>query len=432
MGEVRKIQRVVRGVRAAGRRRVPPAAAIPQVGINDPKFYPIYAKCVELGLPIFVCAGVPGPRLPAWPQHVERIDQVMYDFPDLIFVTRHGCEPWEELAVKLMLKWPNLYYSTSAFAPKYYPEAIVNYANKRGADKVIYAGYFPIGLFARANHGRHGRRAVPRPRVAQIPARERRAHTGARLMRILLGLALLVALVVGGVLFYLDQLVGASIEYAGEAALGVPTKVGVVTMKPFRGEFGVTSVRIGNPAGYTTPYFAHLGDVRLYTNLSSLRQEPVHIPRVVVSDIDLQLERSDKGTNYGDIIANVSGPEETSSDDEPAPVIIEELVIQGIEANLLLNEEAKPLELDIPPITLRNVGSDEGGISQAELVSLITRTVLMAVAKNTDALPSLVLAELQGQLRKLPAIGQVSDETVRQVGREAEKLIKGIGGLLGR
>ncbi len=70
----------------------------------------------------------------------------MYDFPELVFVTRHGCEPWVDLAVKLMLKWPNLYYSTSAFAPKYYPKEIIDYANTRGADKVIYAGYFPIGL----------------------------------------------------------------------------------------------------------------------------------------------------------------------------------------------------------------------------------------------------------------------------------------------
>ncbi len=61
-------------------------------------------------------------------------------------MTRHGCEPWEDLAVKLMLKWPNLYYSTSAFAPKYYPESIIKYANSRGADKIIYGGYFPMGL----------------------------------------------------------------------------------------------------------------------------------------------------------------------------------------------------------------------------------------------------------------------------------------------
>ena len=131
------------GVRAFG---AFPAGCLPQVPIDDAKFYPFYAKCVELGVPIFVCAGVPGPRIPMACQHVELIDQVMYDFPELVFVTRHGCEPWEKLAMKLMLKWPNLYYSTSAFAPRYYPEAIVKYANTRGADKIIYAGYFPMGL----------------------------------------------------------------------------------------------------------------------------------------------------------------------------------------------------------------------------------------------------------------------------------------------
>ena len=51
-----------------------------------------------------------------------------------------------ELMVKLMLKWPGLHYSTSAFAPKHYPKTIIDYANSRGADKVMYAGYFPAGL----------------------------------------------------------------------------------------------------------------------------------------------------------------------------------------------------------------------------------------------------------------------------------------------
>ena len=58
----------------------------------------------------------------------------------------HGGEPWCDLLVKLMLKWPGLHYSTSAFAPKHYPKAIIDYANTRGADKVLYAGYFPMGL----------------------------------------------------------------------------------------------------------------------------------------------------------------------------------------------------------------------------------------------------------------------------------------------
>jgi uncharacterized protein len=145
MGSVNAIRREYEqfGIRATS---VFPAGTFPQVPIDDPKMYPIYATCVELGIPIFVCAGIPGPRVPFAPQEVSRIDVVMFDFPDLVLVTRHGCEPWEELAVKLMLKWPNLYYSTSAFAPKYYPKAIVDYANSRGGDKILYAGYFPMGL----------------------------------------------------------------------------------------------------------------------------------------------------------------------------------------------------------------------------------------------------------------------------------------------
>lgn len=131
------------GVRAA---TTFPCGLFPQVAINDRRFFPLYAKCVELDIPIFVCAGVPGPRVPFAPQRVELIDEVCWNFPELRFVTRHGCEPWTALAVKLMLKWPNLYYSTSAFAPSHYPADIVEFANTRGADRILYAGYFPMGL----------------------------------------------------------------------------------------------------------------------------------------------------------------------------------------------------------------------------------------------------------------------------------------------
>ncbi|MBQ0760198.1 MAG: amidohydrolase family protein [Zhongshania sp.] len=118
----------------------------PQVPYDDKKWYPIYAKCVELDIPFCPCVGVPGPRLPMAPQKVELLDEVCWFFPELKVVMRHGAEPWEKLAWKLMLKYPNLYYMTSAFAPKFYPEEIVNFANSRGADKVMYAGYFPMGL----------------------------------------------------------------------------------------------------------------------------------------------------------------------------------------------------------------------------------------------------------------------------------------------
>jgi uncharacterized protein len=126
-----------------------PAGCNPQVPVSDRRYYPIYQTCIDLDIPIISNAGIPGPRVPAACQDVMHFDQVCYDFPELRIVMRHGAEPWEALAVKLMLKWPGLYYMPSAFAPKYYPRAIIEYANTRGADKIMYAGYYPMGLSLR-------------------------------------------------------------------------------------------------------------------------------------------------------------------------------------------------------------------------------------------------------------------------------------------
>ncbi len=123
-----------------------PAGCLPQVPVSDRRYYPIYQTCIDLDIPIIANAGIAGPRFPSACQDVMHFDEVCYDFPELRIVMRHGAEPWEALAVKLMLKWPGLYYMPSAFAPKYYPEAIVKFANSRGAEKIMYAGYYPMGL----------------------------------------------------------------------------------------------------------------------------------------------------------------------------------------------------------------------------------------------------------------------------------------------
>jgi len=145
MEEVRKIIDMhekfdIKAVTAA------PAMISPPVPVNDKKWYPIYAKLIELDIPFCPCMGVPGPRVPFGPQKMELLDEVLWFFPELRVVTRHGCEPWTDVAWKMMLKYPNLHYMTSAFAPKYYPPDIIDFANKRGSEQVMYAGYFPMGL----------------------------------------------------------------------------------------------------------------------------------------------------------------------------------------------------------------------------------------------------------------------------------------------
>jgi len=145
MNEVRKIKRLhaEHDIKAVG---AFPCGLNPQVPLNDKKWYPIYACCVELDIPFCPCVGVPGPRVPMEAQKVEHLDEVCWFFPELKIVMRHGAEPWTDLAIKLMIKYPNLNYMTSAFAPKHYPKDIIHFANTRGGDQIMYAGYFPMGL----------------------------------------------------------------------------------------------------------------------------------------------------------------------------------------------------------------------------------------------------------------------------------------------
>lgn len=115
-----------------------------QLPYNHAVYYGLYAKCIELDIPIGVNVGIPGPPVPGQSQHPMALDEVCHFFPELKVIFAHGGEPWDALCVKLMLKWKNLHYMTSAFSPKHIPNSVIHYLNTRGPDKVMFASDYPI------------------------------------------------------------------------------------------------------------------------------------------------------------------------------------------------------------------------------------------------------------------------------------------------
>jgi uncharacterized protein len=149
MHAVRRIDEVKRRYPFVRSVMVAPHMLYPPIAPNAKEYYPIYSKCVELDLAIMINVGFPGPRVPAWTQDPIHLDEVCWFFPDLRVVMKHGGEPWEDTVVKMLLRWPNLYFATTGFAPKWYPKSIISFANSRGSDKVIYAGYWPLLSYER-------------------------------------------------------------------------------------------------------------------------------------------------------------------------------------------------------------------------------------------------------------------------------------------
>lgn len=117
---------------------------------NDKVYYPIYSKCVELGVAVSVTTGIPGPPMPAEPQRPLYLDEVCLFFPELVVVMAHGADPWWGEAIRLLLKYPNLYMMTSAYLPKYLPPEMIHFMNTRGQDKILFATDFPFLPFDRA------------------------------------------------------------------------------------------------------------------------------------------------------------------------------------------------------------------------------------------------------------------------------------------
>lgn len=87
---------------------------------TDRRCYPVYAKCVELGLPVGLHTGVnfsaSGPIDNGRPLHV---DQVACDFPELVIICHHGGWPWPHEAVAVAWKHSNVYLEFGAIAPTY-------------------------------------------------------------------------------------------------------------------------------------------------------------------------------------------------------------------------------------------------------------------------------------------------------------------------
>ncbi len=111
---------------------------------NDRVYYPLYAKCVDLGLPVSINTGIPGPPAPGAVQHPMFLDDVCLFFPELVLVMAHGADPWWDVAIRLMLKYRNLYLMTSAYAPRYFPPELVHFMNTRGKHKIIFASDHPV------------------------------------------------------------------------------------------------------------------------------------------------------------------------------------------------------------------------------------------------------------------------------------------------
>jgi predicted TIM-barrel fold metal-dependent hydrolase len=120
---------------------------------DEAKYYPFYAKCVELDVPIQMQVGQSmiyskDHRTRSVGQPI-RLDAVACDFPELRLIGIHVGIPWADEMIAMAWKHENVFIGSDAHSPKYWPDSFVHYINSYGQDKVIFGTDFPVLDFRR-------------------------------------------------------------------------------------------------------------------------------------------------------------------------------------------------------------------------------------------------------------------------------------------
>jgi predicted TIM-barrel fold metal-dependent hydrolase len=116
---------------------------------NDPRLYPIYAKCDELKVPVFITTAFKqGPLLNY--THPENLEPVANYFPNLKIVAAHGCYPYVMEMIGVALRCSNVFVSSDNYT--YWPggENYIKAAEHRIADQFLFASSYPLCPFKEA------------------------------------------------------------------------------------------------------------------------------------------------------------------------------------------------------------------------------------------------------------------------------------------
>ncbi|MFJ9241121.1 amidohydrolase family protein [Streptomyces sp. NPDC101776] len=141
MEAVRELRRCVRALGFKALRVVPWLWGWPP---DDRRYYPLYAECVELGIPFCTQVGHTGPlRTSETGRPIPYLDNVALDFPELTIVGGHIGYPWTEEMIAVTRKHQNVYIDTSAYTSKRIPPELVGYM-RSSRHKVLFGTNYPM------------------------------------------------------------------------------------------------------------------------------------------------------------------------------------------------------------------------------------------------------------------------------------------------
>ena len=141
---MRGVRELERRVREEGFCALGVSALVDGIPASDRRYYPLYAKAVELDIPVRIYSSMNyATDRPYDLGHPRHLDQVAIDFPELTIIGGLGGWPWVNEMVALVRRHPRLHLDTSAHRARYLGqrgsgwEMLMQFGNTLIQDKVL-------------------------------------------------------------------------------------------------------------------------------------------------------------------------------------------------------------------------------------------------------------------------------------------------------
>ncbi|MCA0317628.1 MAG: amidohydrolase family protein [Proteobacteria bacterium] len=128
-----------------------------KLAINDRKMYPLYAKCIELDIPVNIHCSINFATSTYMKLgHPMLLDEVMVDFPELRVCASPPGFPWVHELIGVAWRHANVRIGLVAVRPKYLTvagsgyEPLLQYGRTILKDRIIFGSAYPLGPIGRA------------------------------------------------------------------------------------------------------------------------------------------------------------------------------------------------------------------------------------------------------------------------------------------
>lgn len=246
--------------------------------------------------------------------------------------------------------------------------------------------------------------------------------------KVMIGLGIVAVIIAAGIfllLSNLDRIVAAAIEKYGSDATGTEVQVSSVRIRLREGEGSIRTLRVGNPAGFSSPTAFQLEDISVAVATDSVTGDPIVIDKVLVQSprVTYEIDRSGRSN----IVAirkeleksRKSGvPRTKDSEGTGRKIVIRKLIIENGEVHMKV--AALPREIPparIPQIELTNLGG-QGGDSPTAIAHQVLRPLVnQAIAAASQAGLEQYLGKEAEQVRK--ALEEKAREKLGETGGKA-------------